>query len=97
MNVDTKAMSREVPPELQAKMQDPDHPLTEIISRLLENIPVNDPDDQSLQAKVIRAIRRSKTIEHYDVIYAVWDTPGVLQMPMRAFVRLVATMINASV
>ena len=88
--------SRELPRELHAKMQDPNHALTQLISRLLEDTHEVDPDDQSLNAKVVRAIRRSKTIEHYDVLYAAWDTPGVLQAPMRAFVRLVCNVISAS-
>jgi hypothetical protein len=85
---------RAIPQALRAKMEDPDHPLTQIISRLLTDQQPIDPADETLRAKILRAVKRSKTIEHYDAVYALWDTPGMLQTPMRAFVRLVSNMIS---
>jgi hypothetical protein len=74
---------------LDDKMNDPTHPVTKMLTAIHANKHNGPPlDDDTFKAKIVRAVMKSKTLEHYEALYAMWD-----DAPFKDVTRMVIKMM----
>jgi len=58
---------------LEDKLNDMNHPVTKMLAAIHAKREPRDSEEEGFKGKMIRALLKSQSKEHYDALYAMWD------------------------